>query len=133
MYNNKCFTFRFKEIFQWKKIKIQGSSFQLKLFHFEIRKMNETQKGELTCPSSLFSWLASVCMLSRSVESDSATHGPRPTRLLWPCNFPGTNTGVGCRFLLKGIFPTQESSSHNRCPLHWQQDSLPLSHLGSPS
>ena len=30
------------------------------------------------------------------------------TRLLCPCDFPGKNTGVGCHFLLQGIFPTQE-------------------------
>ena len=34
------------------------------------------------------------------------------------------NTGVGCHFLLKGIFPTQGS---NLRLLHWQVDSLPLS------
>ena len=30
-----------------------------------------------------------------------------PTRLLSPWDFPSKNTGVGCRALLKGIFPTQ--------------------------
>ena len=42
--------------------------------------------------------------------------------------FPGKNTGVSCRFLLKGIFPTQGSNWH---PLHWQADSLALSHQGN--
>ena len=40
--------------------------------------------------------------------------------------------GVGCPFLLQGIFPTQES---NLLPLHllqWHANSLPLCHLGSP-
>ena len=37
---------------------------------------------------------------------------------------------MGCHFLLQGIIPTQGS---NLCLLHWQADSLPLSHLGSPS
>ena len=32
---------------------------------------------------------------------------------------PGKNTGVGCHFLLQGIFPTPHL-------LHWQVDSLPL-------
>ena len=40
----------------------------------------------------------------------------------------GKNTGVGCNFLLLGIFLTQGLKSHL---LHWQTDSLPLSHLGS--
>ena len=42
---------------------------------------------------------------------------------------PGKSTGVGCCFLLQGIFLTQGS---NLYLLHWQADSLPLSHLGSP-
>ena len=33
-------------------------------------------------------------------------------RLLCPWDFPGKNTGMGCHFLLKGIFPTQESKPH---------------------
>ena len=37
---------------------------------------------------------------------------------------------MGCHFLLQGIFPTQGS---NRGLLHWQLDSLPLSHQGSPN
>ena len=33
----------------------------------------------------------------------------QPARLLCPQDFPGKNTGVGCHFLLQGIFPTQGS------------------------
>ena len=44
-------------------------------------------------------------------------------------DFLGKNTGVGCHFLLQGIFLTQGS---NPCLLHWQADSSPLSHQGSP-
>ena len=47
---------------------------------------------------------------------------------LRPWDFPGKNTGVGCHFLLQGIFLTQGSSMHL---LHWQVDSLLLSHQGS--
>ena len=36
-----------------------------------------------------------------------ATHGLWPARLLCPWDSPGKNTGVGCHFLLQGIFPTQ--------------------------
>ena len=43
--------------------------------------------------------------------------------------FSSKNAWVGCHFLLQGIFLTQ---GLNLCPLHWQVDSLPLSHLGSP-
>ena len=47
---------------------------------------------------------------------------------LCPWKFPGKNTGGGCHFLLQGIFLTQGS---NLCLLHWQVDSLPLSHQRS--
>ena len=39
------------------------------------------------------------------------------------------NIGVGCHALLQGVFLTQ---GWNPSLLHWQADSLPLSHLGSP-
>ena len=54
----------------------------------------------------------------------------QPARLLCPWNFPGNNTGVGCHFLLQGIFLTQES---NPRLLRWQVDSLALSHQGNPN
>ena len=43
-------------------------------------------------------------------------------QLLCPWDFPGKNTGVGCHFLLQGIFPTQGLNLHI---LHWEVDSLP--------
>ena len=46
-----------------------------------------------------------VCMLSHSVVSDSCD--PWTVRRLCPWNSPGNNTGVGCHFLLQGIFLTQ--------------------------
>ena len=38
----------------------------------------------------------------------------------------------GLPFPSQGIFPTQGSNPHFLCLLHWQADSLPLSHLVSP-
>ena len=50
--------------------------------------------------------------------------------LLRPWDFPGKSTGVGCHFLLQGIFPTQESNlSLPRC----RQMLYHLSHQGSPN
>ena len=49
------------------------------------------------------------------------------TRLLPLWDSPGKSTGVGCYFLLQGIFPSQ---GLNPRFLPWQVDSLPLSHLG---
>ena len=70
-----------------------------------------------------------VCV-SCSVLSDSLRpQGLEPSRLLHPWDFPGKNIGVGCHFLLQGIFPTQGSNPgllHCRWILHC------LSHQGSP-
>ena len=70
-----------------------------------------------------------VCALSHSVIPNSLQlPGLYPSMLLCPRDFPGKNTGVGCHFFLPRIFPTQGS---NPCLLHWQVDSLPLTHQGS--
>ena len=37
-------------------------------------------------------------------------HGLEPARLLCPWDFPGKNIGVGCHFILQGIFLTQRSN-----------------------
>ena len=39
-------------------------------------------------------------------------HGLWPDRLLCLCDFPDKNTGVGCHFLLQGIFLTQGLNLH---------------------
>ena len=63
-----------------------------------------------------------------SVTSNSLwTHGWWSGRVLCQWNFPGKNTGMGCHF-----FQTQGLNPGLWCPLHWQADSLPLRHLGSP-
>ena len=74
-----------------------------------------------------------VYRLSCSVASDSfmtprtvARQPPQSVGLSWQ------NTGVGCHFLLQEIFLTQELNLSLLRLLHWQADSLPLSHLGSP-
>ena len=70
------------------------------------------------------------CVLSCSLMANSLQN--------MDCNLPdfsicgifqARNTGVGCHFLLHGIFVTQGFKLH---PLHWQADSLTLSHLGRP-
>ena len=59
-------------------------------------------------------------------------HGLQSIRLLCPWDSPGKNTGVDCKSLLQGIFLTQGSNLSPLCLLHWQADSLPLSHVGNP-
>ena len=46
--------------------------------------------------------------------------------------FPRKEYWSGLLFSPPGIFLTQRSSPHLLCLLHWQADSLTLSHLGSP-
>ena len=72
-----------------------------------------------------------VKVKSLSQSNSWRPHGLQPTRLLRPWDFPGKNTGVGCHFLLQGIFLTQ-GLNPSLWLLLWQADSLPLSHLGDP-
>ena len=85
-----------------------------------------------TSPANAFHQLKLLCStlkwsVSCSVVPDSLQpHGLQPSWLLCPWDFPGKGTGVGCHFLLQGIFPTQES---NLGLLHCRQTLYPLSHF----
>ena len=73
----------------------------------------------------------SVC--ARSVVSDSLRpRGLQPASLFCPWGYPHKNTGVGCHFLLQGIFPTQRLNPCLQQLLHWRADSLPLAPPGKP-
>ena len=77
-------------------------------------------------PRSLWS---DQCMHACSVVSDSLwSHGLYPAKLLCPWDSPGKNTGEDCHFLFRRIFLAQVLTLRL---LHWQADSLSLSHLGS--
>ena len=45
-------------------------------------------------------------------------HGQYPTRLLYPWDSPGKNTGMGSHFLLQGIFPTRNRTCIS-CTARW--------------
>ena len=60
------------------------------------------------------------CLVTKLCLTLLRPHGLQPTSLLCPWGFPGNNSGLGCHFLLQGIFLTQGS---NLCLLHWQVDS----------
>ena len=53
----------------------------------------------------------------------------RESYVLCPWDSPGKSTGVGCHFLLQGIYLTQGS---NLSLLHWQVGFLPLAPPGNP-
>ena len=68
-----------------------------------------------------------MCMLSHfSCVLLFATLWAEATRLLCPWDSPGKNTGMGCHFLLQGIFLSQGSNPCLLHLLHWQAGSLPL-------
>ena len=61
-------------------------------------RQNNTAKQDGPC----------IIVCSLWVMSDSlSSFGLEPTRLFCPWDFSAKNTGVGCYFLLQGIFPTQ--------------------------
>ena len=69
-------------------------------------------------PSQLYSHKTAFCIrfylknmcCAQSHLTLCYPHGLQPARLLCPWDFPGKNTGVGCHFLLQGIFPIQGSN-----------------------
>ena len=66
------------------------------------------------------------------VLSDSVILWTAAARLLCPRDSPGKNTGVSCHFPLQGILSIQGSKPCLLGLLHWQANSLPLSHPTSP-
>ena len=66
------------------------------------------------------------------MSSSFRRFGLYPTRLLCLRDSPGKITGVSCRALLQGIFPTQGLNLHLLSLLHWQAGFLPLAPPGRP-
>ena len=65
---------------------------------------------------------------SEVAQSCPTLRDPMDTRLLRPWDFLGKSTGVGCHFLLQGIFPTQ---GLNPGLPHYRQTLYRLSQQGS--
>ena len=73
---------------------------------------------------------SSVCsVFSHSIMSDFVILWTVARQTPLSMEVPREDTGVGCHFLLQGIFPTQ---GLNLRLLHWQADSLPLAPPGKP-
>ena len=60
-------------------------------------------------------------------------HGLQPTKHFCPWDFPGKNTGVGCHFLLQGIFLTQGLNLNLLRLLIGRWFLYHQCHLGSPN
>ena len=71
----------------------------------------------------------SLLTLKWSESCSVASNSLGPHGLYNPWNSPGQHTGVGCHFLLQGIFPTQGS---NPGLPHCTRILYQLNHLGSP-
>ena len=129
-----CFTVR-RRIVGTKAFKdVQRvQDFGHKNHHLEFLPLVSSIPQELSCSRNLSSvlsswvrsdpghehaWSLCVCvrLLSCSVMSDSLRpQGLQPARLLCPWNVSGKNAGVGCRFLLQGIFSIQGLIPHLLC------------------
>ena len=59
---------------------------------------------KLSCLCCAVDW---CCCLLPQLCPTLPPRGPWPTRLLCPQDSPGKNSGLGCHFLLQGIFPTR--------------------------
>ena len=82
------------------------------------------------CQQWLDGYSSPLCVLFAQLCLTLRPHGRQPARLLRPWNSPGKNTGVGCHFLLQGIFSTQGS---NVGLPHGGQILYCLSHQRGPS
>ena len=80
----------------------------------------------------VFVVLIGICM-HKSLWSCLILWDSMNCSLLYPWDSPSKNTGVSYHALLQGIFQIQGSNLHLLGFLHWQAESLPLNHLGSPS
>ena len=86
----------------------------------------------------IYFWLCWVFVSVRGLSLVVASGGHSSSRcaglsLLWPLLLRSTGSAVAAHgpscSVACGIFPYQGS---NPCPLHWQADSQPLRHQGSP-
>ena len=67
---------------------------------------------------SWYFWICYCCLVAKLCPTLLQHLGLLPASLLCSWDFPGKNTGLGCYFLLQGIFPAQGS---NLCFLHCRQ------------
>ena len=85
----------------------------------KLKWQRKRQRGVLYC-----------CLVTKFMSNSFVTAWTIAHQAPLSMGFPGKNTGVGCYFLLLGIFPTQ---GPNSCLLHGQVSSLLLSQQGSPA
>ena len=64
-------------------------------------------RGVETSKSGFMLFVTCCYLVTKLCPTLLQPHGLQPTMLLCPWDYPGKSTGVGCHFLLQGIFLTQ--------------------------
>ena len=81
-----------------KDIQKRGDILFIQLIHFAVQQ-KLIQHCKATIIFLIVYCIIMICVLSQSCPT-LQLHGLQLARLLCPWNFPGTNTGAGCHFLL---------------------------------
>ena len=93
--------------------------------------MTKTRGREIFKLYLFFNTIHTMCACS--VMSNSLQpHRLQLARFLCPWDPPAKNIGVGCHFLLQGIFPTQGLNPRLLCLFHWQAGFLLIVPPGKP-
>ena len=82
----------------------------LHLLHWQADSLPVEPPGKPINPPVKWSDVAQSCPTLCNPYQAPPSIFAIPTRLLPPWDSPGKSTGVGCHFLLQGIFPTQGSN-----------------------
>ena len=110
-----------------------GAGLSGREFQAEIAESAEALRQKLVWGIQRTEGSEESCMRDHvtSVMSDSLQpRGLQPTRLLWPWDSLGKNTGLGYHALLQEVCMTQGSNQSLMHLLHWQTGSLPLAPPG---
>ena len=75
-----------------------------KCLHVTDKALKTEQTKRHTVFLVMMMLYVNTCSVTSVVSKFLRPHGPQPSTLLCPWDFPSRNTGVGCYVLLQGIF-----------------------------
>ena len=112
------------------KLGVEGIFLSIQQTSYLLVKREECREGQCQATMArvalLLRLLFSCCVMCNSVATPRTVVHQTSLSM----GFSWQKYWSGLPFFLQGIFPTQ---GLNLCLLHWQVDSLPLNHHGSPS